>query len=330
MTSPGSARSAYQRIVRDGLILQPGQIDTHAKFAQLTEGVDLRGKTVLDAGCNCGEMAHLAKLAGAAAVKGIDIEPAYIHHARELNPDCVFDVQQMERATGVWDFVIATGCLHYVDNIKVFKQFARIAKVILCDVWTAPRPPDVSEDDEVNWRSCGWDPIRRITYPSLGMWLEWVHLSWGKTSGGEITSSPDLSFRRIFRVEQPKPVNAQALLVYGQSRTGKTSMGGELARGKGFEHLQLDAAFIEWRIVQERSPYLSVSDFVDELWRSNNAHRIELYLGHHRAWLRRALGARMGLDVVIEGYDMLYPRYREIVRQIVRDLHWQKVEELKL
>lgn len=61
----------YQKIIRKGKEIQLGSIDTHAKFAQLTKGIDSKGKIVTDIGCNLGEMCMLAKRRGAKEVTGM-------------------------------------------------------------------------------------------------------------------------------------------------------------------------------------------------------------------------------------------------------------------
>ncbi|NDA07917.1 MAG: methyltransferase domain-containing protein [Alphaproteobacteria bacterium] len=62
--------------------LSPGGVE---EIDLVVDGLDLRGKTILDIGCGCGGAAfHLIRQHGAHHVTGIDVEPLVIERAREL------------------------------------------------------------------------------------------------------------------------------------------------------------------------------------------------------------------------------------------------------
>jgi len=62
--------------------MSPGGV---AEVDRYLEGIELRGKTVLDIGCGLGGVdLHLLRRHGAAQVTGIDIDPALIERSRQL------------------------------------------------------------------------------------------------------------------------------------------------------------------------------------------------------------------------------------------------------
>lgn len=303
----------YQRIIRNGREIQPGHIDTHQKFRDITEGVDLRGKRVLDIGCNLGEMCRLAKDAGASIVRGMDKEPQYVWEARSLNPDIPFDVWRAERATGEWDVVLCVGMLHYIADLRaLFAQLARVTQMVIGDVWLLT-PFGMGPKYELS--------ERRLIVPSFAMFLTLAQESFRHVRVLGATAAPDMSTRFVFQLLEPIPEPQTARLVYGASGTGKTTYARELAQGKGYEHLQLDQVFIDWR-VSNPGP-LSVSDFVDAMW-LNEAER-KRYLDFHRDRIFKWLGSRIGLDVVIEGYDMIHAEYIHMVHGVLIELGWKSV-----
>lgn len=305
--------SSYQRICREGKMLSKGSIDTVAKFAQLTAGVDLAGKTVLDAGCNVGEMCRMAKAAGAASVRGIDKEPDYIDQARKLNPEIPFDVRRAERCTGHWDFILASAVLHYIPDLDaVLRQFARCADCVLCDVWLSDR-----EGDPAMFLT-----HRGLLIPNSRLWEHYAFMHFEQVTMHGPCEAPDDSARFVYRLSKPKWQSAAASVFYGPGGSGKTTRARALRDGKGYEHLELDSIFLEWRINIERSPSLSVSDFVDALWKEGDEARILRYLQVHQSYLERWLSSRQSLDIVVEGYDPVYERYRVMVEKTLNRLGW--------
>lgn len=304
----------YQRIVKDGVEIQRGHIDTHSKFAQLTAGVDLRGKRVLDVGCNLGMMCRLAEAAGAAYVLGIDENPEYISEARSLFPDGRFEVRRAQDATGEFDIAIASSVFHYiVDTGAFFNRMARVSKLLLMDVWlkgdSGPAQLILSK--------------RGLFIPNLAAFSYMAHKHYRCVHERGMALSPDSSSRVVFHLSEPQPSAAEAILIYGKGGSGKSTMARSMP---GYSVLELDSIFVDWRVNHMRS-FMSVMEFVDQIM--NHALEQE-YLGYHANYLRKWLGARVNADVVIEGYDMTYEAYREMVRCLVRSLGWKKIREISL
>jgi 2-polyprenyl-3-methyl-5-hydroxy-6-metoxy-1,4-benzoquinol methylase len=108
------------------------QIDCQGKFNCLgIERYDLRGKKLLDIGCNAGWfLKEYAKL-GAAPIIGIDIEQEWCEVAQEIL-DNVYGVKGAKvQKTDFFgyideniDFIMATSVLHYIEDKKNFFEHA--------------------------------------------------------------------------------------------------------------------------------------------------------------------------------------------------------------
>jgi len=307
----------YQRIVRDGKVVQPGDIDTQAKFAQLVAGIDLSRKRFLDVGCNCGEMCRLAAERGA-RTNGIDINRDYVYQARELNPRMRFSVRPAEMAVGKYDVVVASAMFHYIRDYRTF--FARMAQVttevLAMDVWLIP-----SDGAKLTLSHRGG------FVPNEAAFLEMARPWFGEIVKVAPAISPDNSERWIFHLRKPKPIPAKAVLIYGKGGVGKTTRAKEL-----FDHqlLQLDGVFVALYRAKKMSSFLSVASFVNAVNERNDPGEMEEYYSFHRDYLRRWLGRKMGMDVVIEGYDMLWPKYREMVIGLVKEIGWDDITEIEL
>ena len=301
----------YQRIPGK----QEGHIDTAAKFEQMVDGIDLDGLTVLDVGCNLGEMSRMAAARGA-KVKGIDLDAEYIHDARLLtngdNP--TFDVQDGYRATGHYDLAVVSACFHYFqDPARLLRQLARVADRVRVDVWV--NSFDKQALCERGLVILPQSAFRLIAARHFGS----VLMGWDENR----VLAPDDSTRYLFDLSDPTPTPPHATLIYGPADTGKTTRGKELAAG-GYEHLQLDAVFVEWQIIQGRAAW-SVSDETEML----RGHQWAEYLAHARTYLRRWIAARQGLDLVIEGYEAVDSTYRAVVLEELALYGYRDVEEVQ-
>jgi len=308
---------SYQRIIRDGTVVSNGSIDTAAKFDQLTEGVSLVDATVLDVGCNHGEMCRLAKIAGAMAVRGIDKDPTYIHEARELHPDVPFDVQTAERCSRRYDYLLCSAMLHYVADLDaVLAQFARCTRVaLLCDVVIE----EAGTDQAVFTMS-----DRGLLVPNWRMWELIAFRHFKQVRYVRPALSPDASKRFVFHCAKPKPIPPKAVLIHGPGGSGKTTRARELRYGFGYEHLETDFIFLDWRINVEPGT-LSNMDFLKSVWTGPSSRR-QQYLAHHAQFLNRWLDSRECRDVVIEGYDLVDELYRAQVLEILGTNGWSDIE----
>jgi len=303
----------YQKIIRDGEEIQQGSIDTHAKFDQITEGINFKGKKVVDIGCNCGEMCRLAKDLGATVI-GIDRTPDFIKSARELNPDIDFHIGTDKIINGDNDIVIASAMFHYVkEHDLFFKQISKCTKLLIMDVWLS------DETDNAFHRS-----KRGLYIPTKSAYLELVGKYFNKIDYKGVSISPDKSKRYIYHLSEPKPCKSEALLIYGVANTGKSTLGHEYET-LGYEYLGLDLVFMAFynkfnKIIKMN---FSVSNFVIAV----APHIKKEYHLFHRAYVRRWLRDKVGHNVVIEGYDMINEDYRKL---IIKELDNWTIKEIEL
>jgi 2-polyprenyl-3-methyl-5-hydroxy-6-metoxy-1,4-benzoquinol methylase len=97
---------------------------------------DLRGRTVLDIGCNTGFYSFVAKLRGARSVLGIDHSQHYIDQALLAREILGLDVEfrcseghDLDERFGRFDFVINTGVIYHLQNPMDF--LCRVSQVTL-------------------------------------------------------------------------------------------------------------------------------------------------------------------------------------------------------
>ena len=128
-------QALLQLVWGDGF-LSPGGAD---EVTRVLEGVDLRGCRVLDIGCGLGAIdVLLVKEHGAAAVVGIDLEPALVTHARERFAISgvsdriearVVAPGPLEFPDGSFDVVFSKDSLVQIpDKRAIFVQILRVLK----------------------------------------------------------------------------------------------------------------------------------------------------------------------------------------------------------
>jgi len=302
-------RNKYQRIVRNGLVIQDGDIDTQAKFAQFK--LDVKDKKVIDLGCNLGEMCRLAKDQGAEVI-GIDKNAQFIDQARVLNPDIPFLVGDDRTIFGHNDIVLASAMFHYVrDHERFFKNIARCTKLLAMDVWVSGR----ADDTFIRSHRGSYIPSRLAFETIAERYFAKVRML-GKAI------SPDKSDRLLYWLSKPKAPKPKAILIYGTSGVGKTTMANAFL---DHDRISLDTifmAFYKQHHAAVNMPY-SVSKFVDNI---PSVIKREYHLFHKR-YVARLLRPLVGHNVVIEGYDMIQKDYRAIIHSLLAD--WE-VEEMHL
>ena len=106
------------------------------QFFQQAVPTDLRGKSVLDIGCNAGFYSFEMKRRGASRVLGVDHDPLYLAQARfareQLNLDVDFrqgDVYDIDTVVGnqTFDFVVFMGVLYHLRHpLYALEKVARL------------------------------------------------------------------------------------------------------------------------------------------------------------------------------------------------------------
>lgn len=299
----------YQRIIKDGELIQKGDMDTPVKFAQLMTGIDLTGKRVLDVGCNLGMMCRLSLDAGAVSAKGIDINPEYIEQARGLFPEIQFECETAEGIAGEFDIIIASGMLHYLRDLDVaFRSFARCSKMVVLDIWLNDSPDAVFTLSH-----------RNIFIPSKSAFLHIAGKYFRKIEEKGPALSPDISKRYVFHLLEPCVDKPKAVLVYGEGNTGKTTLATKLF---GHVYLGTDHIARSWRY-DNREYFMSVA------WFSNLARGKyqQEYLDYYFNWFSKWLPTVKNKDIVLEGYDLMFDDLRA---GIIAMLDGWEVSEIRM
>ena len=78
---------------------------------------ELKGKSVLDVGCNAGFFCGWAAFQGAAGIRGIDSNPAFIEQARLWFEECSFACMNWEDLDAErYDLILCLSAIHYADD----------------------------------------------------------------------------------------------------------------------------------------------------------------------------------------------------------------------
>ncbi len=139
-------------------------------IANLVEGLDIRGRRILDIGCGIGGPAFVLASKYGAHVVGTDIESQLIDQARlraeklGLDSNCEFVAVEpgpMGFPDESFDVVLSTGVIMQIENKReVFEESLRVLKpggVLTCYDWMKPEG-EYSEDMHY------WFKMERLTY----------------------------------------------------------------------------------------------------------------------------------------------------------------------
>jgi len=290
----------YQKIIKNNTVIQKGEMDTPKKFNQLFKEIPLKNKKVLDVGCNLGMMCQLATEQGA-ITHGIDINIDYIEQAISLFPNLKFDCIPAEQISGNYDIIIASAMLHYISNLDVvFELFAQCTNLVVCDIWL--------NDEE--------QPVftlshRNIFIPSRSAFLHIAGKYFKVIEEKGAAISPDISKRYVFHLSLPKKKKAKAILIYGRGNTGKSTLARKYF---GYRHFMTDTLFGTWKVANMDKMFSA--GFFSDL--SRGELRKE-YIDHFAKTLKAWLQTCVNKNVVIEGYELLFTDFKQIVYELLSD-----------
>ncbi len=201
-------------------------------FDELLADVDLRGKSLLDAGCGTGRFSASAVQRGA-NVTSIDIGPSLLKRVARrcaARPACG-DIMQLPFADETFDVVISSECIeHTPDPRRAVYELVRVCRVGGRIVITCPNR---------TWRwSLGVANMLRIRpYAGLENWPGWYELRrWIRSAGAACAQSKGIhlfpfqlsathgmlrKLDRLGRVLGPLYVNQAVLAVRTQSATAR-------------------------------------------------------------------------------------------------------------
>jgi malonyl-CoA O-methyltransferase len=92
---------------------------------------DLKGKSVLDAGCGTGRFCVIALEQGATSVKGMDLSPKMIEEAKKNCPRAEFECADLSKTDLIekYDVIICGLVLGHIENVEpVLKNFVSALK----------------------------------------------------------------------------------------------------------------------------------------------------------------------------------------------------------
>ena len=297
-----------QTVIKNGITIK-GTMDTTAKFNLMTEGVDLKGKRVLDVGCNEGMMCQLATEQGA-NVLGIDINRDVIKQAKENFPHLNFECLSVEKMYGNYDIIIASAVLHYLDLDKTFAIFSRCAKQLICDIWLHPSQVPIFALT-----------TRGIYIPSMSAFMHIASKYFSTIDLIGPSPSPDDSERFIFHLSNPLPNPPSAVIIYGLGDSGKSTLSRTYLN---HSILRTDDIFFAWKEAHMHL-MLSIAFFSDMLRAKYLSHYLDFCTKEITNWLI----PRLNHDIVIEGYDLCYEDYRTNVIDLLKS-HNYKITEISL
>jgi len=288
----------YQTHIQD----QPGMTDSAHKLSRLKIPDDLKGKRVLDIGCNEGYFCNVALMRDASSVTGVDAdEKALSAAATRYSNERLSLVKSGWHSLpeGQFDVILWTSAMHYeLDPLKVLKNIqSRLAPnglfVLECGVLNIPRKEMV-----YSIRNDGghWYPTALLLDDMLDR-AEFRH---------RVVSHPepiglDPVPRTVFHCTNSKP---NVMLVRGLSGSGKTSL------ARSFEDSATKVISLDYfvsRIASSKFVYSDLEKFIKENIDRNNLKNI--YEGidrneHCEAYttlISKAVSATDKL-VVIEGF----------------------------
>jgi 2-polyprenyl-3-methyl-5-hydroxy-6-metoxy-1,4-benzoquinol methylase len=302
----------YQKIIKNGHLIQEGDMNTPLKFSQLTEGVDLKDKNVLDIGCNLGMMCNLAKESGA-NVRGMDINNEYIKQAKDLFPNIPFQCCSAEDIAGDYDIIIASAIIHYLRDLdSVLKLFAQCSNMVLCDVWL--------NDNE----KCVFTLSHRGMYiPSESAFRQIAHKYFNTIKKKGQAISPDPSRRYVFHLSDPIRVTPQAVIIYGDGNTGKTTTAHAYIP-YGYIYLGVDHIARTWNY-EHREHLQSVGWFANAVRGKYQQEYVDYFL----TWFANWLLSVKNRDIVMEGYDLMFEDVRDELKVYLENNGWEVTEIYK-
>jgi len=286
----------YQKIIKNGVIVQKGNIDTPIKFNQLFQDINLKGKKILDVGCNLGMMCNLATEQGA-ITRGIDKNNEYIKQARTLFPNLRFDCLPAEKISGNYDIIIASAMLHYINNLDLlFSLFAKSTEKVVLDIWL--------NDEEKPMFTLSH---RNIFIPSKSAFLHIAKKYFNVIEEKGIAITPDISKRYIFHLSKPIRTKPKAILIYGQSGSGKSTLAASYV-GLGYTSYSTDRLFSSWTMHRMRQLYSAkyLSDMSRGVLRKDY---IDYFIEIIKPWLQ----VYQNRDIIIEGYELNFKDFKDLI-----------------
>lgn len=218
----------------------------------------LKGKLILDIGCNEGFFCNYSVKQGAKRVVGIDSNPEIISRAKERTPEAEFiNANWWNLPNEKFDVIFFLSAIHYEKNQQ--KLLAHLQRY-LTDKGTLILECGVSPENNANH----WSAFQRhdgvFRYPNFHYLINVLLSNYAVTPmGRSIDQSGDPIPRFVFHCS---PYRSTALLIYGSPSTGKSVLAKNLRHNQA-EIYSFDLLF--QRLIENKySPKNRICEFVKE------------------------------------------------------------------
>ena len=232
---------------------QPGDSQSLQKLVSLYLP-DLKGKKVLDAGCNAGFFCGWAEFSQAKYVLGVDINPDYLKEAKKWFPRCRFHC-------GSWDSFVDTGfdvvlllsALHYAqDQQQSLDSLMRrldTEGVLVLELGIAPGADDVfvTVQRQIDTRQ----------FPTWAKLRSMLRNYTYKIIGPSVDQAGDPVPRYVVHVRHKKPVG---ILLLGNAYSGKSFLSKTIFR-EGLPVISGDILLMELSKGEKPAP-AALGDFL--------------------------------------------------------------------
>lgn len=229
---------------------QPGDSNSPAKLTAIKMPTDLRGKRVLDAGCNEGFFCNEAHLRGSPDVVGIDCNAHLVARAKRRFPECAFHTcPVLECSVGTFDLILCLSAIHYSGGlhehghwIVKLTSMLRPGGLLILECGVIER---TDEEPVGRWirRHTGdkrWYPTREALeeyVASLGLDVKCV--------GPSVAQRGDPTPRSVFHISNTAPVLERTVIyVTGKPDIGKTTLAAQF-HIHGFETVRVDRVMVD-------------------------------------------------------------------------------------
>jgi len=276
---------------------------------------DLKGKSLLDLGCNEGFFCIEAKKRGATRVVGLDKRPAVIEAAKQRAPEIDFRCQTWDTLPeGVFDVILLLSALHYANDPQALLD--RIYQAL------APNGVLVLETGLSENTLMQWGQAQRgngsVWYPSKLLLIQSLLKNFAvRRMGKSVDQRGDPFKRYVFHCRRFKPI---VLLVTGEYKTGKSILAAE------FQKHVIPTVRSDWFItIMARNEGHVSSDlyrFVQKTYQGSKINVLTQKLvkkGLHEAFVEELVrslpsGERM---IVLEGYSLGQPEIKAALIKVL-------------
>jgi SAM-dependent methyltransferase len=199
---------------------EKGMVDSQRRLERLQIPADLRGKSVLDIGCNEGFFCNVAATRGARRVVGLEISESALRTARELYGSAGIEFIRQSWGSlpeGPFDLVIWSSAMHYeLDPLSVLRNVSHSLGpdglfILECGAVSSNSKEMVLVQ---RWDGSLWYPTRPFLEEYLLDGFAFRQVADAETVGNDPVP------RIVYHCRRPRPI---VIILRGPTKTGKSS-----------------------------------------------------------------------------------------------------------